>query len=121
MSLSLAVLYCQIGILRCQGNAQYVLLELNISNICYSFLCPRARNVWMNLGLDTTIPEASAEFSEGHQLLEFLLSANQARSVVFGVQLMIEIFSISFWYLWWACRQQCCDEQVQNPERPAII
>ena len=26
----------------------------------------------MNLGLDTTIPEASAEFSEGHQFLEFL-------------------------------------------------
>jgi hypothetical protein len=84
------------------------------------FLCPRAKKVWQNLGLDLKIMEACATDLAGQAVLEYLLCSEQP-TVPFLVQtITAQTYAVAGWYLWWERRQAVNGKQVQPESRSAM-
>ena len=69
------------------------------------FLCNRAREVWIRLGMDDIIDKACEVDRAGEAVLEYLLLLPDQDLWILGYHNVREMIAISAWYLWWERRQ----------------
>jgi ribonuclease HI len=83
------------------------------------FQCPRAVEVWDNLGLSAYIEENCVEDRAGSGVFEVLLRRGKRmapRIPDLGLQ---ELIVIACWYLWWERRKIVHEEKVQKAAQSA--
>ena len=84
------------------------------------FACERAKAVWKELGLETSIANAAAHERSGSVILETLLCSELPGEVKLPIDNGVETVMVTGWYLWWDRRKISHQENVGSPVRSAM-
>jgi hypothetical protein len=83
------------------------------------FKCPRAFEIWENLGIANVILEACNEDRAGSGAFEAMLRQVDKETPHIPELGMKELVTIACWFIWWERRKIAHDEKVQKPASSA--
>lgn len=114
------------GVLPCYGvlagrhiplNPQCPMCKIGFEDIQHClFTCPRALEVWTELGLEEEIDRAVLQDRSGSISLEILVRLRSVRHEIPVAELIL----VAMWFLWWQRRQCTKGESIQTPEQSAM-
>jgi hypothetical protein len=83
------------------------------------FTCPRAIEIWENLGIMVEIEESRTIDRAGSGVFEYILRQDDKKVPLIPELNMKELVAVACWYIWWERRKIVHEEKVQKPARSA--
>jgi hypothetical protein len=83
------------------------------------FLCPRVREVWGFLGLETLLLHICEREDQGSSVLEGFLRDRAVKAPLLPDVDRNDLVATVVWYIWWERRQVTHGEMIQSPARTA--
>jgi hypothetical protein len=83
------------------------------------FTCPRAIEIWENLGIMVEIEESRTIDRAGSGVSEYILRQDDKKVPLIPELNMKELVAVACWYIWWERRKIVHEEKVQKPARSA--
>lgn len=84
------------------------------------FKCSRSRLIWSQLGVLDQLDEVVGQDSSGSVLVEEIINRGEKVRTLQNIGLA-ELFLTGAWYIWWERRKLVHGEDVQSPQRSALV